>query len=268
MNPPATAFDAWTGLLSAALYLLVAIAALAAAPRDARARVFFAIAVCGTVPYTIPALMWLRGNAEASRPAVFFAAGISIAAGSVALFHFTQVFPSRRPWIRAHGVWLPLVYGGVIAAAAIATRAFLPVARVIDGMASQVASTDPAVGGLVVDGAAQINGAQVFMLLAVLLPTVLVAGIVLPFAGLLSLYKSWQDARRESRDGSSGVTLTILISQLAGGVLTILIVPLLHVAAPTGPWAAIAAALLFGVGLLFPIAFAAGVWRFRVLERT
>lgn len=268
MNPPATAFDAWSGVISAALYLLVAIAALAGAPRDARARVFFAIAVCSTVPYTIPALMWLRGNAAASRPAVFFAAGISIAAGSVALFHFTQVFPSRRPWIRAHGVWLPRLYASVIAAAAIATRAFLPLARVMNGMASQVASADPAIGGRVLDGAAQIDTLQVVMLLAVLLPTVLAAGIVLPFAGLLSLYKSWQDARHESRDGAGRVTLTILISQLAGGVLTILIVPLLHLAAPTGPWAPAAAGLLFGAGLLFPIAFAAGVWKFRVLERT
>jgi hypothetical protein len=142
------------------------------------------------------------------------------------------------------------------------------VARVMNGMASQVASADPAMRERVLDGAAQIDTLQVLMLLAVLLPTVLAAGIVLPFAGLLSLYKSWQDARHESHDGAGGVTLTILISQLAGGVLTILIVPVLHLAAPTGPWAAAAAALLFGAGLLFPIAFAAGVWKFRVLERT
>jgi hypothetical protein len=229
--------------------------------------VFFAVAVCSTIPYTIPMLMWIRGSAAASGPAVFFAAGISIAAGSVALFHFTQVFPSRRPWIRAHAAWMPLLYAGVIAAAAIATWTLLPVARAMSDIAAQAASTDPAQGGLVVGASAQIDTVQVLTMLAVLLPTVLVACVVLPFAGLLSLYKSWQDTRRESPDGTSTVTLTVLISQLAGGVLTILIVPLLHVVSPTGPWPVIAAALLFGVGLLFPIAFAAGVWKFRVLER-
>jgi membrane protein YdbS with pleckstrin-like domain len=58
----------------------------------------------------------------------------------------------------------------------------------------------------------------------------------------------------------------ILVSQLAGGVLAILIIPLLHFVAPSGPWVTIAAALLFGFGLVMPIAFAAGVWKFHVLD--
>jgi hypothetical protein len=57
----------------------------------------------------------------------------------------------------------------------------------------------------------------------------------------------------------------MLISQLAGGVLTILIVPVLHLVAPPGPWVTIASALLFGFGLLMPIAFAIGVWKYRLL---
>ena len=61
-------------------------------------------------------------------------------------------------------------------------------------------------------------------------------------------------------------TLWILISQMAGGVLTILIIPLLHLVAPTGPWATIAGALLFAFGMLMPLAFAAGVWKYRVLD--
>jgi hypothetical protein len=61
-------------------------------------------------------------------------------------------------------------------------------------------------------------------------------------------------------------TLWILISQMGGGVLTILIIPLLHLVAPTGPWVTIAAILLFAFGLAMPLAFAAGVWKFRVLD--
>jgi membrane protein YdbS with pleckstrin-like domain len=53
---------------------------------------------------------------------------------------------------------------------------------------------------------------------------------------------------------------------MAGGVLAILIVPLLRLVAPTGAWVTIAAALLFAFGLLMPIAFAAAVWKYRVLD--
>jgi hypothetical protein len=51
-------------------------------------------------------------------------------------------------------------------------------------------------------------------------------------------------------------------------VLTILIVPLLHLIAPTGPVVTIAAAMLFGFGLLFPIAFAMGVWKYQLIGST
>ena len=61
-------------------------------------------------------------------------------------------------------------------------------------------------------------------------------------------------------------TFWILISQMAGGVLTILIVPLLHFVAPKGPWVTIAAVLLFACGLLMPLAFAAAVWKYNVLN--
>jgi hypothetical protein len=67
-------------------------------------------------------------------------------------------------------------------------------------------------------------------------------------------------------EGARITTQWMLISQLAGGVLTILVVPLLHLVAPSGPWVGIAAALLFGFGLAMPIAFATGIWKYRVLD--
>ena len=97
------------------------------------------------------------------------------------------------------------------------------------------------------------------------MPSIFVVGVVLPFAGLMSLYKSCREAKAEKRDGARASTFWMLVSQLAGGVLTILVVPLLHLVAPRGPWVMIASALLFAGGLLMPIGFALGVWKYRIL---
>jgi hypothetical protein len=260
MLQPPTVFDTWTSVASAALYLLVGLGALARAPKDARARTFFAIAIASLAPFLLPAVMGRLGSGTLLTIAAV-ATAVSLAVGSVALFHFTQVFPGRRPWIRGHGLWLALAYAVLPVGAAIGAWALLPVFDLAADMQSQMAGS----GGLggVVDGAATIGNALV--LLIVLIPTVVVVGIVVPFAALLSLYRSWQEAKRDRRDGARVMTLTILISQLGGGVLTILVVPLLHLVAPTGPVVMIAAVTLFGFGLLFPIAFAAAVWKYRLI---
>ena len=67
-------------------------------------------------------------------------------------------------------------------------------------------------------------------------------------------------------DAARKTTLWMLVSQMAGGVLTILVIPLLRLVATRGPWVTIAAALLFACGLLMPLAFAAAVWRYRMLD--
>src|SRR4029077_4111536 len=105
-------------------------------------------------------------------------------------------------------------------------------------------------------------------LIRVLIPAIFILGVVVPFAGLLSLSKSWQEARRAALRGAERTTFWMLVSQLAGGVLTILVIPLLRLVAPIGPWVTAAAALLFGAGLLMPLSFAAAVWQFRLLEAT
>ena len=82
----------------------------------------------------------------------------------------------------------------------------------------------------------------------------------------MSLYKTWQLARARGITGAQTTVLWMLISQMAGGVLTILIIPLLHLVAPSGPWVTIAAGLLAACSLLMPFAFAAGVWNYRLLD--
>jgi len=253
LQPPvATAFDAISSLISASLYLAVAIAALAYAPRDPRVRVFLAVALASIAPYGITSLMWLRGSAAAFSPAAIVVTALSLMLGSLALLHFTQLFPWRRPWIRRHRPWLFVGYAAVVVVVAAAALAFAQFA---------IESSTDGSGGF---GAVSI-GVGLGTLLVVL-PTVFVLGVVVPFAGLLSLFNSWKAAKARNIRSARVTTSWMLVSQLAGGVLTILIIPLLRLVAPRGPWVTIAAALLFGVGLLMPVAFAVGVWKFRILD--
>jgi hypothetical protein len=240
--PPLTAtrFDAVTSAVSAAVYVLVALSALLRAPRDSRTGAFLLVAVTGLAPYLLPAYAWFRPGGAFTKPLVSVLA-VSLVLGSVALFHFTQVFPWRRPWIRRYFEVLLTGYG---------------------------------LGPLIVLGliwfapkqAEEIEAAYAVLTVFIGVPTILIAGVVLPFAGLLSLYYSLLAARAAGLEHARRPLLGILVSQLAGGVLAILIIPLLHFVAPAGPWVTIASGLLFGFGLLMPIAFAAGVWKYRVLD--
>lgn len=247
----------WTGVASAALYLLVGLAALARAPEDARARTFFTIALASLAPYLLPAFLG-RIGAGTRLTVATIATGLSLAVGSVALFHFTQVFPARRPWIQSNGPWLLPMYLVLGLAGVVSAYVVLPLITLAAEFESSTGS-----GGI---GA--VSSGAALLLLFVLIPTIFVVGIVLPFGALLSLYKSWQDARRDGHDAARVTTLTILISQLGGGALTILVVPLLHLVAPGGPLVPIGAVLLFGCGLLFPIAFAVAVWKYRLIGQT
>jgi hypothetical protein len=240
--PPltATAFDAVTSALSAAVYLLVALIGLLRAPRDARTGVFLLVAVTGLAPSLLPAYAWFRPGSAFTKPLLSVLA-VSLVLGSLALFHFTQLFPWRRPWIRRY---LELLLTGY------------------------------ALGPLIVLGliwfapkqAEDIEAAYAVLTVFIGLPTIFIIGIVLPFAGLLSLYYSALAARAAGFEQARRPLVMILISQLAGGVLAIVIIPLLHLVAPSGPWVTIASGLLFGFGLLMPIAYSLGVWKFRVLE--
>lgn len=250
LQAPVTAFDAVSSFVSASAYLVVGFVAVAHAPRDLRTRIFLAVAVASAAPYGLTTLMWLRGSTAAlSRPVVMVTA-LSLMMGSLALLHFTQVFPWRRPWIRAHSPWV--LAGYVVIPFAAAVVAWFT--RGID------------FGAVTGEAAAGIDIVAALALLGIVMPAIFILGVIMPFAGLFSLYKSWLAAKAAGVDAARLTAFWMLISQMAGGVLTILIIPLLHLVAPTGPWVTIAAALLFGFGLLMPIAFAVGIWKLRVLD--
>ena len=251
--PSATAFDALSSLTSAGVYVIVALAALAQAPHDTRVRVFVGVAFSGIAPYWITAQIWAVGwqSALTKRAIVFVA--LSLMMGSLALFHFTQVYPWRRPWIRANATRLWAAY--VVIPAVTLLAAFLTPGFDAPVGGGGFGAVSPGLGVLLV-----------LALIGVALAIVLVLGIVVPFAGLLSLYKSFLTARGRGIESARKTTWMMLVSQLGGGVLTILVVPLMRLAAPAGPWVTIASALLFGCAMLMPLAFALGVWRLRVLD--
>jgi hypothetical protein len=255
-SPVATTFEACSSIASAALYLIVGTAALVRAPRDIRARLFFATALASAAPYSVTALIRVRGSEATFTLPLIVVVALSLLLGSLVLFHFTQVFPWRRPWIRAHGRWLYAGYLAVPVAVAVAVWMF-------GGLFKELAAEGSGGIGAV---SASLGENAALALLLVALPVVFVLGLVVPFAAMLSLYNNWRAAKAAGVEAARVTTFWILISQMAGGVLTILIIPLLHLVAPTGPWVTIAAVLLFAFGLLMPLAFAAGVWKYRVLD--
>jgi hypothetical protein len=257
--PSATVFEMVAALVSAALYLLVGIAALARAPKDVRTRLFFFTAVASAPAYLVTVLLWARGSTATFTLPVIAVVGLSLMMGSLTLFHFTQVFPRRRPWIRSYWRWLLIGYFVVPVALAITVWAVAPLLQLLE----EAAAADAGSGGL---GAVSSGIGEGLVLLIVVVPLLFLIGLVVPFGALMSLYKSWNEAKAAGDEAARITTFWILISQMAGGVLAILIIPLLRLVAPTGPWVTSAAALLFAFGLLMPIAFAAGVWKYRVLE--
>jgi hypothetical protein len=260
-TPAVTAFDAISSFLSAAVYVIVAVAALAESPRDPRARAFLAVALAGLAPYGITAVIWERGPEIATTKGAIVLVALSLMLGSLLLFHFTQLFPWRRPWIHRHAQWLWSGYIGIVSlvgAAAVVTPSF----DALD--TSMLGASAPGSGGIGAVSPELVVGA--LGLLAVMIPVLLLLGVVVPLAGLTSLYRSWRLARARGLDAARRTTMWMLVSQMAGGVLTILIIPLLRVVAPRGPWVTMAAALLFAFGLLMPLAFALAVWRYRMLD--
>jgi hypothetical protein len=240
--PSATVFDAVASALSLLVYLGVAVAAIVRDFRSAAARAFLAVAIASAVPYALSPLQWWRGNGVYT-PAIIALTSTAFALGGVALFHFTQVFPARRPFAAAHFGWIAAAYAVLP----------LPVAFIAWTIAAAIVtfnSVSTGSGGL---GAVSAGVTVVGLLLVILL--LLVVGALLPLAGVLSLVKSWREATQDGRERDRATTLWMLISQLGGGVLAILVLPMLHLIGVGPPWSVVIAALSYAFALLLPLAF-------------
>jgi hypothetical protein len=241
LTPPVVSlFDAAMSGLAAAFYIAAALIAIARAPRDTRTWMFFVIAVTSAPAYLAQVFAWRYGSAALGTRELVVPLLVSMSVSSVALFHFAQVFPWNRPWIVRHPAWLAPAY---ILAPAIVLGLGWFAPETVD------TATIP------------------YLLAAVALgfPAILLVGILLPFAGLVSLYKTYLAAKRHAVERARVPIIGIFTSQIAGGLLGVLFVPLLHVIAPTGPWEALTAGALFAFGMLMPAAFVLGVIGYDVL---
>jgi hypothetical protein len=268
--PELTAFDAVTQLVAAALYLAIGAAALGQAPRDERTRVFAALGVMHTIAFCIPAGAWFLGVKDPLAfnriPLTIMLAALSVAA--MLMFHFSQVFPLRRPWIRGSGIQLPVAY-------ALTPIVVFMLVRWWPGTPQQVT----------------MKFGLVFLVFG--FPLMVLLGLVLPVASIVSFLRTLREtapgagktaaaygaAPLESSGrgstwfdtGDGGVANArpavagILLSQLAGGALSLLVLGPLHAVAPDSISVTFVALAVWFLGLLTPLAYAAGVWRYNVL---
>ena len=243
LPPPVfTALDGITQGIAAAVYLLVAAAAWLRAPRDIRTQVFLAFGIANAIVFGVPTGAWLRGVTDPTAlPRAANAAGLSaLAVGALLLFHFTQVFPWRRPWIRNRGIYMA---AGYIVAAAIASGVALFMPLTIDEV------TVPSL--LVV----LLGGVPLLLLIA-----------FVSVAGIVSLLRSYREVRQNGPARMKRPIEWILISQAAGGTLAIAFAPVLIVIAPGAGVRAALTLAIWAVSLLTPLAFGAAVWKYDLLS--
>jgi hypothetical protein len=242
--PAMTALDAATQIIAAMLYVGVGAAALAQAPRDPRTRVFFAFALMNCLAFGIPTFGWFVGETNPLAlhriPLAMMLSGLAV--GALLLFHFSQVFPRKRPWIKTSGPQLPIAY------------ALTPLAVLA---LTQLWPENPA------------NATPPFILAFIVFgfPLLVLLGAVLPFAGIISLLRSYREtATPQGVPPARRVLWLILLSQVAGGVLAVVFAPVLARVAPNSFALTFVTMMIWALGLLTPLAFASGVWKDRLLE--
>lgn len=240
--PTLTGLDALTQALAALCYIAVATAALVRAPHDIRTRVFFVFSLANVAAFAIPALMWWKGVTDpASMPRVATAlvvAGLGVAA--LLLFHLTQVFPRRRPWIRTSGIQMAVAY------------ALVPLI----------------ITGLVVFFPAnpvEIQPGYIIGFLVFGFPLLVLLAIVLPVTAIVSLVRSYHEAEQADLQRARIPLAMILLGQIAGGALALVFAPALTVLAPNSTALSGLTVVMWLLGLLTPIAFALAVWKYDVL---
>lgn len=240
--PTLTGLDALTQALAALCYIAIATAALVRAPHDIRTRVFFVFSLANVAAFAVPAFMWWKGVTDpASMPRVATAlvvAGLGVAA--LLLFHLTQVFPRRRPWIRTSGIQMAVAY------------ALVPLI----------------ITGLVVFFPAnpvEIQPGYVIGFLVFGFPLLVLLAIVLPVAAIVSLVRSYHEAEQADLQRARIPLAMILMGQIAGGALALVFAPVLTVLAPNSMAQSGLTLLMWLLGLLTPIAFALAVWKYDVL---
>ncbi len=241
--PVFTALDGLTQASAAAVYLIVGVAAWLRAPRDIRTRVFLAFSMANLVVFGIPTIWWLRGTTDPTKlpPAATTVVMAALGTGALMLFHFTQVFPHRRPWIRSSGIQMGVAY--VLAPLTIATL---------------VRFAPPSMDKL--------TTSYILLFLVFGFPLLVLLGFVLPVAAIVSLLRSHRDVQQSAVARLKQPIEWLLISQVAGGTLAIVFAPVLAVVAPNSLLQSALTVAIWAFGLLTPAAYAAAIWKYGVLD--
>lgn len=241
--PVFTSLDGVTQALAAVCYMGVGAAAWLRATADIRTRVFLAFSIANLIVFGVPTVWWLQGTTDPSKlplgAATAIMAGLGV--GALLLFHFTQVFPRRRPWIKTSGIQMAVAY--CLAPLTIAGLVWFAPASV-DGL------TPPYVLALIVFG----------------FPLLVLLGIVLPVTAIVSLARSHREVQQSGATRLTRALELILISQIGGGTLAVVFAPVLAVVAPNSMSQSVLTLIIWALGLLTPLAFAAAVWTCDVLS--
>ncbi len=235
--------DGLTQAAAAAVYLVVGVAAWLRAPRDIRTRVFLAFSLVNVVVFGIPTIWWLRGTTDPTKLPVAATATVmsALGVGALLLFHFTQVFPRRRPWITSSGIQMAIAY--VLAPLTIATLVrFAP------------ASID------------KLTTSYMLVFLVFGFPLLMLLGFVLPVAAIVSLLRSHREVQQSGSVRLKRPIEWILISQVAGGTLAVVFAPVLAVVAPNSLMQSVLTVAIWAFGLLTPAAYAAAIWKYNALD--
>jgi hypothetical protein len=240
--PTFTAVDGITQGTAAVVYLAIGAAAWLRAPRDVRTRIFLAFSLANLVVFGVPTFWWARGLTDPAKlPGIATAAVMAaLGVGALLLFHFTQVFPRRRQWIRDAGMQMTIGYG------------LVPI--VIVGLVRYAPAT--------LD---KVTGPYIAAVLIFGFPLLVLLGFVLPIAAIVSLLRTYREVQ-DSQFAYLKIPLElILLSQIAGGTLAILFAPVLAVLAPSSVMQSVLTITIWALGLLTPAAYALAVFRFNVL---
>ena len=242
--PGLSTTEAVLQMVGVLVHIAIGVAALAEAPRDERTRVFCALAVMNGAGVAVPIAFWWLGISDPMTggrlPLAFMLASLAVA--TLLLFHLSQAFPRRRPWIRASGPQLPVAY-------------LLTPAVVVLLVRMAPLQKEEATGA--------------FMLLAIAFgfPIIVLNGLVLPIATIVGFIRSFREAPPSGgRPDARPVIAGFLISMLVGTALAVLALGPLEAIAPESPATLVVTRAVWLLGLLMPAAYAAGVWHYRVLE--
>ena len=240
--PAFTAVDGITQGTAAVVYLAIGVAAWLRRRADVRTRVFLAFSLSNLIVFGIPTYWWLHGLTDPTKLPVAATIAVmdALGVGALLLFHFTQVFPRRRPWIRESGVQMAVAY--------------ILVPIVITGL---VWFVPPSLD--------KITTGYVLAMIVFGFPLLVLLGVVLPVTAIISLLRTHREIKEGSLAHLKSPIEMILLSQVAGGTLAILFAPVLAVLAPNSAMQSALTVIIWALGLMTPVAYALAVFLFNAL---